>query len=148
MDFLANENFPMPSIRRLREAGHGVAAIASEEPGVSDEQVLSRAVGERLVILTFDRVYGRLIFELGLAPPPGVAYFRFVPAFLEEPAERLLDLLDETSLSIVGVFTVVVAKKALRPLYSPKTMQSGRGAETWATTAEKYIVANSRRWIS
>ncbi|MGH3090642.1 MAG: hypothetical protein ACRDSJ_25465 [Rubrobacteraceae bacterium] len=32
MNFLADENFPMPSVNRLREADHGVAAIASEEP--------------------------------------------------------------------------------------------------------------------
>jgi hypothetical protein len=43
MRFLADENFPLPSVSRLREAGHDVAAIASEEPGIPDEQVLLRA---------------------------------------------------------------------------------------------------------
>ncbi len=67
MDFLANENFPLPSVHRLRGAGHEVAAIASEEPGLPDERVLERAVAKSRVILTFDRDYGRLIFDLGLA---------------------------------------------------------------------------------
>lgn len=114
MDFLANENFPMPSVNLLRDADHNVAAIASEEPGSPDEHILERAVAEGRGILTFDRDYGRLIFDLGLAPPPGVAYFRFVPASLTEPAERLLGLLEQPDLSIeqpdlsiVGAFTVV-----------------------------------------
>ncbi|MBA2692238.1 MAG: DUF5615 family PIN-like protein [Rubrobacter sp.] len=119
MDFLADENFPAPSVHRLREAGHVVSAIASEEPGISDERVLDRAVVESRVILTFDRDYGQLIFDAGLPPPPGVVYFRFVPAFLEEPAERLLDILEKTTLSILGNFTVVerdrLRKRTLPP---------------------------------
>lgn len=107
----------------LREAGHVVAAIASEEPGVSDERVLDRAVAESLVIPTFDRDYGQLIFDAGLPPPPGVVYFRFVPASLEEPAERLLDLLEETNLSIIGAFTVV-ERGRLRQRALPETPPS------------------------
>ena len=69
MKFLADENFPLPSVRRLREAGHDVAAIAAEEPGLQDEQVLSRAFREERIILTFDRDYGRFLYEVGLPRP-------------------------------------------------------------------------------
>lgn len=95
MDFLANENFPLPGIRRLRGAGHDVAAIASEESGISGEEVLERAVRESRVILTFDRDYGRLIFEFGLPAPP------------EEPAERLLDLLEAPDFQLIGSLLAV-----------------------------------------
>lgn len=44
MRFLANENFPLPSVRLLREAGHDVVSISEETPGITDSQVLSRAV--------------------------------------------------------------------------------------------------------
>ena len=55
MRFLANENFPLPSVRLLREAGHDVVSISEETPGITDSQVLSRAVSEQRIILTFDR---------------------------------------------------------------------------------------------
>jgi len=45
MRFLADEHFPLPSVRILSAAGHdGVATVASERPGISDELVLERAV--------------------------------------------------------------------------------------------------------
>lgn len=90
----------MPSVLRLRGAGHGVAAIASEQPGTSDERVLDRAVVENRVIPTFERDYGRLIFEAGLPAPIGVAFLRFVPGSLDEPAERILEPTEEPDFAI------------------------------------------------
>lgn len=107
MRFLANENFPLPSVSRLREADHDVVAIASEEPGIPDEQVLFRALREDRIILTFDRDYGRLLYQGGFPSPAGVVYFRFVPSSLEEPAEYLLRLLGRPDLSISDKLTVV-----------------------------------------
>jgi len=40
MNFLADENYPLPSIRRLRLAGHDVAAIIMDSPGAPDKAVL------------------------------------------------------------------------------------------------------------
>jgi predicted nuclease of predicted toxin-antitoxin system len=107
MRFLADENFPLPSVRRLREADHDIAAIASEEPGIPDERVLFRAFRDDRIILTFDRDYGRLLYQSGFAPPAGVVYFRFVPYSLEEPAEYLLRLLGRPDFSVLGRLTVV-----------------------------------------
>jgi predicted nuclease of predicted toxin-antitoxin system len=91
--FLANENFPLPSIRLLSTAGHDVAAVALESPGVLDETVLDRAVQERRILLTFDRDYGGLLYLRGSQAPEGIVYFRFVPSSPKEPAEYLLALL-------------------------------------------------------
>ncbi len=53
MRFLANENFSLKSVRRLREAGHDVGAVIEDSPGAKDRQVLARAVNEQRIVLTF-----------------------------------------------------------------------------------------------
>jgi predicted nuclease of predicted toxin-antitoxin system len=107
MRFLANENFPLPSVQRLRQAGHDVSAISEISPGVKDFVVLSRASEEQRIVLTFDRDYGELIYRLGLPAPFGVIYFRFDPLTPEEPAEQLLRLLSLPGVSLEQKFTVV-----------------------------------------
>ncbi len=76
MRFLANENFPFPSMKILRKLGFEVTSIAEDNFGISDEEVLQIAVNEQLIILTFDRDYGELIFKYKMQPPPAVVYFR------------------------------------------------------------------------
>lgn len=43
MKFLANENFPGPSIKLLRHQGLDVLSIMEFQPGMSDEQVMNLA---------------------------------------------------------------------------------------------------------
>lgn len=107
MDFLANENFPLVSIRLLRKAGHRVASIIQEAPGSKDEDILARAHVEKLVILTFARDYGELIYRHKSAPPAGVVYLRFTPATPAEPGEILLSILEKESLPLSGRFTII-----------------------------------------
>ena len=73
---LANENFPAPSIRLLRDRGYDVAAVAEGGGSLADPHVLALAVAEKRWIVTFDRDYGELIFARGLAAPPAVILFR------------------------------------------------------------------------
>lgn len=107
MDFLANENFPLLSVRLLREAGHRIVSIIQEAPGGKDEDILKRAHTERLIILTFDRDYGELLYRHQALPPAGVVYFRFAPATPSEPAEIVLNVMDKADLSVIGKFTIV-----------------------------------------
>ena len=107
MDFLANENFPLSSIRLLRDAGHCVISIIQEAPGSKDQDILKQAHTERLIILTFDRDYGELIYRHQALPPLGVVYFRFAPATSSEPAQILLNVMNKADLSIIGKFTII-----------------------------------------
>ncbi len=100
MRFLANENFPLSSVFLLRSSGHDVSAIIQDSPGATDEEILSRAVDEQRIILTFDRDYGELIYHLRKPSPPGLVYFRFEPATPTEPAEYLLQLLAQQDISL------------------------------------------------
>ena len=107
MKFLANENFPYPSIRFLRDKGFDVVSICEKFGGISDETVMQMAVNERLTILTFDRDYGELIFKFQKDDPPDVIYFRVKgenPAFA---GTKLWDLMQNENLIIEGYFTVI-----------------------------------------
>jgi predicted nuclease of predicted toxin-antitoxin system len=119
--FLADENFPLASVRLLTTAGYEVAAVALESPGVMDEVVLERAVREGRVLLTFDRDYGGLLYLRGSQPPEGIVYFRFAPYSPEEPAEYLLTLLERLGDSLSGTLTVVERDRVRqRPLPRPE----------------------------
>ncbi|MBI3360914.1 MAG: DUF5615 family PIN-like protein [Chloroflexi bacterium] len=106
MRLLANENFPLASVRQLRDAGHDVAAVIEDSPGDKDPEVLARAAREDRIVLTFDRDYGELVYRIGSPAPAGVIFFRFDPLTPEEPAERLLALLAVPDLSLEKKFTV------------------------------------------
>jgi len=107
MRFLANENFPLLSVRLLRQADLEVASVTEDSPGIEDSEVLDRAADEERVILTFDRDYGELIYRLRLRSPRGVIYWRFRPHTPEEPASILLNLLQIEGLQFEERFTVV-----------------------------------------
>lgn len=107
MDFLANENFPLVSIRLLRNAGHNVGSVLEETSGARDSAVLQRGHEESRIILTFDRDYGELIYRHESKVPAGLVFFRFDPATPEEPAEILMEILEKGKINLVGKFTVV-----------------------------------------
>ncbi|KAA3658436.1 MAG: hypothetical protein DWQ04_25095 [Chloroflexi bacterium] len=106
MRFLANENFPVVSIKKLRDAGHEVTAVIEIMSGAKDEQVLEKAHDASQIILTFDSDYGELIFKHKLPVPAGVIYLRLTPLTPEEPANFILNLLAEKNILLEGKFTV------------------------------------------
>lgn len=116
MRFLANENFPLPSVRLLRSAGHEVLAITEESPGISDDRILARAVAEERIILTFDRDYGELIYRVGMVAA-AVLLLRYEPHTPQEPAHHILRLLQIPGLTLAQRFTVADRERVRqRPL--------------------------------
>lgn len=63
MKLLADESVDRPIVLRLRQDGHEVASIAEESPGIGDNDVLSRAYGEGIVLITADKDFGELVFR-------------------------------------------------------------------------------------
>jgi uncharacterized protein with PIN domain len=53
MQLIANKNFPLVSVRLLRQVGYDIASITEDSPGIEDSEVLARAVDEQRIILTF-----------------------------------------------------------------------------------------------
>jgi predicted nuclease of predicted toxin-antitoxin system len=77
MRFLANENFPFPSISSLRKSGLEILSIAELYPGISAVEVIEKANASNSIILTFDKDYGEIIFKSKIHRPPAVIFFRY-----------------------------------------------------------------------
>ncbi|PSR55810.1 hypothetical protein AHMF7605_21070 [Adhaeribacter arboris] len=107
MHFLANENFPMPSIRELRATGLLVKSITEDSPGITDKQVIEIAQGESLIILTFDKNYGELIFKYNLSSPPAVVFFRYKGTTPDFAGKLLQQLVQENTIKLQNTFTVI-----------------------------------------
>jgi len=120
---LANENFPAPSIRLLRDRGYDVAAIAEGGGRLADPHVLALAVAEKRWIVTFDRDYGELIFARGFAAPPAVVLFRMRSYRPDDPGRVLAGLLDADA-GFGGQFVIVEdAGLRKRPLPDQKSVR-------------------------
>jgi predicted nuclease of predicted toxin-antitoxin system len=119
MRLLANENIPLGTVRRLRQADHNVLSITETSPGISDTKVLSIAHAEQRILLTFDRDYGELIYVKRLPCPAGLIYLRFTPASPEDAADRLAPFLAKVHESLYGQF-VVLDREGYRQRPLPK----------------------------
>jgi predicted nuclease of predicted toxin-antitoxin system len=116
VNFLANENFPLDAVEVLRVAGHDVAWIRTDSPGITDPQVLARAVAEERILLTFDKDFGELAFHAGLPATCGIVLFRL-------PASSAGQLAAQVAVAIAsrtdwaGHFSVVEPTRIrMRPL--------------------------------
>jgi predicted nuclease of predicted toxin-antitoxin system len=105
--FLANENFPRPGTLLLREHGFSVKSIQEDNPGISDEEVIEIALKLNLIILTFDRDYGELIFKYSKDNPPSVVFFREKGIVPEFAGLSLISLPANSEISLSESFTVI-----------------------------------------
>ena len=116
MRFLANENFPDPSIVLLRADGHDVRSIRTEHPGISDPQVIALAQEEDRIILTFDKDYGELIFKDGIKDPPAVLFLRYRGRDPKAAAALITEAMFAGTL-LEGRFTVIEEEGIRQRIY-------------------------------
>ena len=117
MSFLANENFPHPSTIILRNKGFIIKSIQEDTPGISDEDVIKTALELDLIILTFDRDYGELIFKYSRENPPSVIFFREKGNTPDFAGLTLIRLLEESNIVFSGAFTVIEDKSLRQRFY-------------------------------
>lgn len=113
LKLLVNENFPAPSVARLRDSGYDVLAIAERKPGLADTDVLALARQQNRWLVTFDTDYGELLFSRHLPPPPAVLLLRerhYSPA---EPAQWVETLLRSPA-ELAGSFCVITRNSIRR----------------------------------
>lgn len=93
MKFLADENFPMPSVRLLQSLGYDTTHVGMVAAGISDEEVVAMANRDGRTLLTFDGDLGALAFAHGIHADAGIVYFRLTHYSPEAPGRMLSDYL-------------------------------------------------------
>lgn len=106
MEFLANENFPYPSVELLRSKGFMVFSVQEDHSGFTDKEVVMLAKEKNLIILTFDRDYGEILYKYQETNPPSVVYFRYIGNVPSQAGHTLIDLIN-TGLELEACFTVI-----------------------------------------
>jgi predicted nuclease of predicted toxin-antitoxin system len=103
---LANENFPISSVRWLREIGYDITAVGTDHPGISDEYVITLANNEERTILTFDKDYGELIYKHNYKPGKGVIFLRLSMYEPEDPGILIHKLFSDYQIKVERSLTV------------------------------------------
>jgi predicted nuclease of predicted toxin-antitoxin system len=119
MRLLANENIAPSVIRGLRNMGHDVLSAKESMSGANDRAVLTRAVAEQRVLLTFDKDFGELAFRSHLPASCGVILLRTTPQGREHDIQRILGVLVGRD-DWTGAFWVIGDRRIRRrPLPEP-----------------------------
>jgi predicted nuclease of predicted toxin-antitoxin system len=63
MRLLADENFPLPTIEALRQAGHDVIWARSDLPGAGDAALLDLAEADGSILLTLDKDFWQIAIQ-------------------------------------------------------------------------------------
>ena len=119
MRFLANENFPGDAVTALIAAGHDVAWVRTDAPGMKDEAVLAWAVREGRILLTFDKDFGELAWHRELPANSGVILFRLPLATPSSVGAMLAARIGERT-DWEGHFTVIEPTRVRMRLLASK----------------------------
>lgn len=104
--FLADESCARGIIAALREAGLDIASVGETTPGVSDKEVIRRAIVEKRIVITEDKDFGQLVHASGEGHM-GVIFLRYPFPLASRIAGELARLIEERGASLLNSFTVV-----------------------------------------
>ena len=107
MKLLANENFPLDSVKYLSAVGFDIKSIGLDNMSISDREVMNIAINESRIILTFYRDYGELIFKYKYQPDMGVIYLRLDKYEPDEPAKIIEQVLSNPKFNTYRKLTVL-----------------------------------------
>jgi len=91
MRLLADENFPLPTIEALRQAGHDATWVRTDHPGAKDAALLEFAESDRRVLVTLDKDFWQIAIQRRRPlEQSGVILFRVHPAIPENVTPLVL----------------------------------------------------------
>ena len=111
MTFLADENIPYAVIKRLRRAGVEIISVLEEFRGMSDEKLIEVSSGQRLIIITFDKDFGYLVFKKMVDVPFGVILIRIPLRSPDYIFKMMRWILLESKIKFERNFVVVTESK-------------------------------------
>ena len=117
MRLLANENFPLTSVKILEKAGYDIIYAGLDFIGILDNEVIDIAIKEERIIITFDRDYGELIFKKGYRPKAGVIFLRWNGFLPDEPGKYLIELFNTKEIKYNSRLTVITEKNIRQRRY-------------------------------
>ena len=106
MKFIADENIPLKVVKRLREEGLDITSIIEIKVGMKDEEIAKLSEREKVVIITFDKDFGEIIFKK-LIKPYGVILLRISPKSVDYISNFLKWLLIESKIEFERKLVVV-----------------------------------------
>jgi predicted nuclease of predicted toxin-antitoxin system len=114
--FLADENFPFPTVKALRDVGHDVICVGEIAGGIDDSQVLDMARREDRVLLTCDKDFGTLAFHSHEDATCGIVLARVQTTNLSQFTRRVVAAI-ATRNDWRGSFTVITRTGIRRRRY-------------------------------
>jgi len=106
MIFVADESVDQPIVARLRADGHLVEAVSELSPGITDDEVLSRATDQGAVLMTADKDFGELIYRQGRAST-GVVLLRLFGLAAGTKADIVCRVVQAHAAELSGAFSVI-----------------------------------------
>ncbi len=106
MRFLVDECTGPAVARWLNESGHDVYSVYEESPGITDSEVLQRAIAERRILITNDKDFGEKVYREQHAHC-GVIFLRLNDERSANKISVLGHLLRAYSERLNGAFVVV-----------------------------------------
>jgi predicted nuclease of predicted toxin-antitoxin system len=106
MNFVADESVDYPIVRRLRQAGHTVWAVAEMEPGIADTVVLEIANQQGVIMITGDKDFGELVFR-DKRYAFGVILLRLAGLAAAVKAEIVTDAINQHRDKLTNAFVVI-----------------------------------------
>jgi predicted nuclease of predicted toxin-antitoxin system len=110
MRFLADECCDAALVDALRGDGHDVLYAVESLRGATDDELLTRALSERRILLTEDKDFGELVYRLRRLAH-GIVLLRFDVADRALKVPRLRYLLDQEAERLPGSFIVLETDK-------------------------------------
>lgn len=109
MKILADESVDNGIVVRLRKDGHHVDYVAEMSPGIVDDEVLTLANEDNILLLTADKDFGELIFRQGRVKR-GIVLYRLAGLSSNEKAEIISLSIGEHGVELLQAFSVISAK--------------------------------------
>ncbi len=106
MQFIADENIPNKTLEILKSNRIDIISIKDIAIGLKDEEILRIANEKDRVLITFDKDFGFLIYNVKLESV-GVILLRIAPKNPEIIAQKVIQLLSKKEITLTKHFTVL-----------------------------------------